>query len=142
MGFFNKLFGGQKEYPPLDAQSPATRCLRQTQDALASLASQAKDSLEVVPAEGQTSVFIGKPPKRFGLAWIEGDEVKNLKHLMQDHGLTAAQMTQLVEQLRTAYEHSEAEQRYQATVAGLDLVVTPSEQLGHEVKDILDHAIH
>jgi hypothetical protein len=35
------------------------------------LAGETKDPLEVVPAEDSVYIFVGKPPKKFGIAWIE-----------------------------------------------------------------------
>ena len=142
MGFFNKLFGGKTDYPELQAGSPATRQLQGNKEALTSLAEQVRDSLEVVPAAEKTFVFIGKPPKQFGLAWIEGQEVKNLKSLVKEEGLDASQMTKLVDKLRAAYEHHEEEQRFKAELAGREFVVTPSEALGREVKEIVESATH
>jgi len=142
MGFFNKLFGGKTDYPELQAGSPATQRLQGNKEALTSLAEQVRDSLEVVPAAEKTFVFIGKPPKQFGLAWIEGQEVKNLKSLVKEEGLDASQMTKLVDKLRAAYEHHEEEQRFKAELAGREFVVTPSEALGREVKEIVESATH
>ncbi len=142
MGFFNKLFGGKTDYPELQAGSPATRRLEGSKEALASLAEQVHDALEVVPTAEKTFVFIGKPPKEFGLAWIEGQEVKNLKSLVKDEGLDASQMSKLVEKLRAAYRHHEEEQRFKAQLAGREFVVTPSEALGREVKEIVESATH
>lgn len=140
MGFFDKLFSGRKEYPELDAASPAGRRLRQVQAPLESLASQVRDNLEVVPADERAFVFIGKPPKQFGLAWIEGTEVRNLKSLMDDGTVPKEKMPRIVEELRKAYEESEGEPRYRATVAGRAVVVAPSSRLTRQVQGIIETA--
>lgn len=140
MGFFNKLFGGQKEYPHLDAQSSAARRLDTLREPLETLADQLNDALEVVPGEEKAYVFVGKPPKRFGLAWIEDGEVRNFKNLVEEKGLSQKRLTGLTERLREAYEKSASAQRFSATIGTKNVVVTPSEQLKREVGEVIETA--
>lgn len=142
MGFFNKLFGGRQEYPELDADNPATRRLSEVKPALEALAHGVSDPLEVVPTREKAYVFIGKPPKTFGLAWVEGSEVKSLKDLLSEHKVHPMKQGRLVDELREVYRKSEASQRFRAEVAGRRVVVTPSEQLGRGVEQVLSQVAH
>ncbi|GAB4267696.1 MAG: hypothetical protein Kow0092_21190 [Deferrisomatales bacterium] len=137
MGFFNKLFGGRKEYPEIDAASPAARRLGELKQPLESLLQEVKDPVEVVPVGPRPLVFIGKPPKRFGLAWIEGERVKNLKNLAEEHSVAPDRMGRIVDELRRAYQQCENEPRFQMKLGDRTVVVAPSERLEHEVEEIL-----
>jgi hypothetical protein len=138
MGFFNKLFGGGATYPELGDRDPAAQRLSEVQDALVSLAGQTRDRLEVVPGEEKAFVFVGKPPKEFGLVWIEDGELRNLKTYLTEHGLDKRRAGKLVEALSLAYEKSQDDPRYSTEVAGRPLVVTPSERLAGEVERVLE----
>ena len=98
--------------------------------------------LEIVPAEHAAYVFIGKPPKNFGLAWIHDGEISGLNTLVEEHGLQPKEMQHVVEQLRVAYERNADVSRFCATVQDRDMVVTPSAELEHEVHDIIDKVVH
>ncbi len=140
MGFFNKMFSGHKDRPPLDAASPAAQRLAEMNSELEELARQANDNLEVVPGSQRSWVFIGKPPKRFGLAWIEGHKVKNLKSFADEKGIAPAQMTRIVEEIREAYLASESDPRFDAEVAGKRVLVAPSQRLEQKVDEIIHRA--
>jgi len=138
MGFFKKIFGGGADYPELSAQDPAAQRLSDVEDALAALAGKTRDRLEVVPGEEKAFVFVGKPPKQFGLVWVEGGELCNLKDYLADQGLDKQRAGKLVEALSLAYEKSQEAPRYKADVAGHEFVVTPSDRLASEVERVLE----
>ena len=137
MGFFGKMFGGEPSYPELSADTQAAARLEAIRRNLESLARDVSDPLEVVPAEAGAYVFIGKPPKRFGIAWIEGNEVKSFKSIMAEHDVSAQTLNRVSDELREAYERHQGENRFQAQVADRQVVVTPSSGLEQEVRDIL-----
>ncbi len=137
MGFFKKIFGGA-DYPELSSQDPAAQRLSGVQDALASLAGQTKDRLEVVPGEEKSFVFVGKPPKQFGLVWVEDGELHNLKDYLAKHGIDKQKAGHLVEALSQAYEKSQEAPRFKTEVAGREFVVTPSDRLAGEVGRVLE----
>ena len=140
MGFFNKMFSGRQEVPQLDAASPAARRLDEMRNELEELTREVNDRMEIVPGNERTWVFIGKPPKRFGLAWIEDHKVKNLKTLVTEKGIAPGQMTRIVDEIREAYQHAESEPRFDTEVAGKHVLVAPSSKLEHEVDEIIHRA--
>ncbi len=137
MGFFGKMFGGGTDYPELASDTAAAARIEAIRANLEELARDVSDPLEVVPSEAGAYVFIGKPPKRFGIAWIEGNEVKSFKSLMEEHGVSGAAVAKVSDELREVYQRHQDESRYHAKVADRDVVVTPSDGLENEVRDIL-----
>jgi hypothetical protein len=133
MGFFSKKLN----YPELDADNPASELLHGFDGPLQDLMGQVSDPLEVVPADDHAYVFIGKPPKKFGVAMIEDGSVQSFVAAAKEKGLDPARIQMLNEQLRDAYMHNLDAQRYKTSVAGKEVVVTPCMQLDQEVKEIL-----
>jgi len=130
MGLLSKLFGGgSPEFPPLDSDHYAATRLGAIRTELESLMGMTKDRLEVVPAEHAAYVFIGKPPKKFGVAWIHDGKVSNFKNLVEEKGVSPARLETLVEELQKAYEASADAERYRLEVGDRTIVVAPSEQL-------------
>ena len=138
MGLMDKLLGKDKEYPPLDADSPAAKRLDELRQPLESLVRDVSEPVEVVTTtEGSLYAFIGKPPKKFGLAWIHGDEVSNMKALVEQKNLSPIKMERLVDQLREAYQRSEDAPRYATSIADEQVVVTLSDDLGRDVHALI-----
>ena len=141
MGLFSK-FGGQKDYPSLGPGTEAAERLAKIQSSLETLVNEIPDKLEVVPAEDTAFVFIGKPPKKFGIAWIEDGEVMNLQALAQKTGVSPAVLQSISENLRKAYEKNLDAERYKTEICGKSVVVTPCEDLKREVENIIDKVVH
>ena len=78
MGMFDKWFGGAPDYPPLPADNEARAKLDEVMAPLEELAEKVHDHLEVVPAEHEAYVYLGKPPKRFGIAWVHDGKLDGL----------------------------------------------------------------
>lgn len=142
MSLFGNIFSSKPDYPAIDPSSTAARRIAEVEAQLGELAGRTKDPLEIVPAEHAAYVFIGKPPKNFGLAWIHDGEISGLNTLVEEHGLQPKEMQHVVEQLRVAYERNADVSRFCATVQDRDMVVTPSAELEHEVHDIIDKVVH
>jgi len=143
MGLFGNLFsGGTPDYPPLDGSSRAGMKVAEIEHELQELMQKVSDPLEVVPSDHAAYVFIGKPPKRFGLAWIHDGKVSGLNALIEEHGVTPAEIEKVIEKLREAYEKHQDAQHYTATIDERKVVVTASESLEHEVHDIIDAILH
>lgn len=136
MGFLSGILG-HKELPPLDPHSTTARRLEQNRASVEAFASKVKDRLELVPTSDAIYVFIGKPPGTFGIAWIENGEEHNLKTMMQKQNLSQQAVTSISEALRAAYEAHQSDPRYQATVAGKAVTVTPSDGLAGQVRQII-----
>jgi hypothetical protein len=137
MGFFSKVLGGGKELPPLETSKPAAARVRQVQASLEKLAGDIPDRLEVVPAEKAVYVFAGKPPKQFGMFWVEGEELHNFKTLSREKGLNSLDLQPVVEKLREVYKENAGEEQYSLEVGGRAVVVTPSQTLGGKVEQII-----
>lgn len=113
MGFFGKLFGTEKELPPLDPASPGAQRIEKLRATLEPWAAKLHDPVELVPGERAVYAFIGHPPDRFGIAWFEPDGAEhNLKTLAQKHKFTVRQMNELSAKLRVAYEHTTSDPRF------------------------------
>jgi hypothetical protein len=109
---------------------------------LEQLAHKVRDHLEVVPGEHEAYVYLGKPPKRFGIAWLHDGKVDGLNELVEEYKLSQPQVQKLIGALSAAYEHASDAPRYSAEVAGKQVTVIPSRGLGKEVHQIIDGAIH
>ncbi len=142
MGLLSSLFSSKPDFPDIDPNSAAASRVAQVEKELDQLADQVKDRLEVVPSEHAAYVFIGKPPKKFGLAWIHDGKVSGLNTLVEEHGLKPLEVEKLLEQLRRAYERNANVNRFCATVHDRDVVVTPSATLEKEVHEIIDKVVH
>jgi hypothetical protein len=142
MGIFDKLFSARKTYPDLDQNSPYARYIEGLREPLEKLVGETSDPIEVIPSEKQAFAFIGKPPSRFGVAWVAEDgEVVNFKRLVEEKGLPEYKLEKLSNQLRDIYVSHKSEPRYATTVHGRQVVVTPSDLMLTEVKDVIDKTV-
>ncbi|MEJ2297576.1 MAG: hypothetical protein P8X94_03545 [Woeseiaceae bacterium] len=142
MGMFDKLFGSDADYPPLPADNDARARLDAMKAPLEELAEKVNDHLEVVPADHEAYVYLGKPPKRFGIAWIHDGKLDGLRELVDEYNLSQADTQKMIGALTTAYEHASDAPRYSAELAGKKVVVIPSRELGQEVHEIMESATH
>lgn len=140
MGLFSKLFGGGKEYPPLDPTTPEGVRMERHRAVATAFANRLHDPLEVVPGERYLYAFIGNPPDAFGIAWFEGSEEHNLKTLMKSRGLTAAQVAKISDELRSAYVRCQGEPRFSLAAGKKKIVVNPSAALEKELLEIIHEA--
>ena len=139
MGLISKLFGGgAPELPPLDPGHYALARLDSVRPELEALMGKTKDRLELIPAEEAAYVFIGKPPKKFGLARIHDGEVSNFKRLVEEKGVKPTRLQSLVGELQKAYEQSTSAQRFTANVGDREIIVTPSNTLEQAVHDAIE----
>ncbi len=138
MGLFDKMFGGGEQYPELESEHYAMTRVNEVRPQLETLAGEVKDRLEVVPAEHAAYVFIGKPPKTFGLAWIHDGQVSSFKTLVEERGVAPPILEQLVDRLRGAYQKSADAPRFQTSVGGREVTVTPAAELEAEVHRLIE----
>lgn len=142
MGFFDRIFASSKGYQPLDESSSAADCIDKIRDQLESLSKQVHQPLEVIPGDKGSYVFIGKPPKDFGVAWIEGDKLHSLKALIEEQGGDPALLKEISENLRKVYEANLEDARYTAKIGRKNIVVTPSDRFRNQVNDVIRNATH
>jgi len=142
MSLFGNLFSSKPDYPAIDPSSTAASRIAEVKNQLGELAGQVKDPLEVIPTKHAAYVFIGKPPKRFGLAWIHDGKISGLNTLVEEHGLKPLEVEKVLDQLRDAYERNADVSRFCTTVQDRDVVVTPSATLEREVHEIIDKVVH
>ena len=142
MAILGKLFGSKRDYPSLDPSDPAATQLDSMRPPLEKLASEINDPLEVVPAEDSVYIFMGKPPKKFGVAWIEDrDKIVNFKSLVDEKGLSETRLNQLSQELRKAYIAHQDRPRYTATISDREVVVIPSESLSNNLKGLVKETV-
>lgn len=141
MGLLGKIFSRKPDFPAIDAHSPAAARVAEVGPQLHELAREVSGPFEVVPSEHAAYVFIGKPPRNFGLAWIHDGRISGLNTLIKEHGLKQKEVDQVVDRLRDAYQRNADASRFSAKVENLDVVVTPSAGLEHEVHEIIDKIV-
>ena len=142
MGMLDKLFGGGQEYPPLPTDNPAMKELDDLHEELEALSRRVREKLVIVPDQHAAYVFMGKPPKHFGVAWIHDGRVSSLKDLAEENNLSPAMIDNLVDELREAYTHASEAPRYTTHIGRKDVVVIPSDSLKDEVHQIFEETIH
>jgi hypothetical protein len=141
MGLLSSLFSSKPDFPDIDPKSRAAARVGEVEAQLDELAHQVRQQLEVVPSEHAAYVFIGKPPKKFGLAWIHDGKISGLHTLVEEHGLDALEVEKVLAELREAYERNADVNRFCAHLQDRDVVVTPSERLEQEVHEIIDRVV-
>jgi len=142
MGLLDKFFGNKVAYPPLPAGNEAMAQLDEVKAPLAELAHKVHDHLEVVPAEHEAFVFLGRPPSNFGIAWIHDGKVTGLKEFAEEHHLTQIEVGKMIVRLGEAYQHASETPRYSAEFGGKQMVVIPSKLLENEMHQIMANTLH
>ena len=142
MGILGQFFGGKHNYPSLDSSAPASKQLEAVRPPLEKLANETRDPLEVVPSEDSVYVFFGKPPKKFGIAWIEdGDKIVNFKSLVDEKGFSEYSLQKLSQKLRQAYIEHQDKPRYVTKISDREVVVIPSTSLLNNLKSVVEQAV-
>jgi hypothetical protein len=142
MGFMDKLLGSSKEYPPLNKDDPAAQKIDAMRQPVEKLVSEIKDPIEVVPGNETAFFFIGKPPKKFGVAWVDKEgKVFNFKSLVEDKGLSMISLEKLSDRLKAVYIEHQEEPRYSMQISDKQVVVTPSETLKSDIKKVIDDTV-
>jgi len=142
MGILGKLFGAKNDYPPLDASAPAARQIEAMRHPLEKLAREINEPLEVVPAEESVYVIVGKPPKKFGMAWIEeGKKIVNFKSLVDEKGLSPTSLNHLSEELTKVYIAHQDKPRFVTKISDREVVVIPSAALSENLKGVVKETV-
>jgi len=143
MGILGKFFGAKPDYPALNSSDPAAAYLESIRSPLKKLTAMTNDPLEIVPAEKSAYIIIGKPPKQFGIAWIEdGKNIVNLKTLVDEKSLSPDKLQQLNEGLRKAYITHQEKPRFVTQIGNRDVVVISSASLLDNLKGVVDKTVN
>ena len=143
MGLFGNLFSSRvPDFPQLDNNSRAGQKVAEVEHEIQELMQKVSEPLEVVPSDHAAYVFIGKPPKKFGLAWIHDGKVSGLNTLIEEQGVTPAEVEKVIEQLRESYSRNQDAKHYTTSIDQRKIVVTASDELEHEVHEIIDRILH
>lgn len=142
MGMLDRLFGHKPDFPPLPADNPARAQLEAVRAPLDELAHRVSDPLEVVTAENEAFVFLGKPPKRFGIAWLHDGRVVGVKEMMDEGHLSPTDASRMISQIGDAYEAAGEAPRFTTTIGGKEVVVISSDELEHRVHEIVEATTH
>ncbi len=137
MGFLDKLLHKEKSFPELEPSSQTAQQIEKFRDGLENLTNEVSDPLEVVPTDDTAYIFIGKPPKKFGVAWIRDGKINNFKTLVQDKNLPEMKLQLMSERLRKAYQKSDAASRYSTSIADQKVTVTESQFLAQEFRELI-----
>ncbi len=137
MGLFGSLFAREKDLPPLDAGSAASKLVEQHRPGFAEFAEKVSDRLELIPTPSTLYIFVGKPPDAFGVVWLRDGRQHNVKTLMTEHKLPQPRVQILSDKLRESYVKHREDARYSATVAGRKVTVIPSEGFAKDVERVI-----
>ena len=137
MGLLDRFFGKGKDYPPLDSNSEAARKIQKVRKELETLANDVKDPLEVIPGSDTSYVFIGKPPRKYGMAFIQNGQVLNLQSFAQKRKLSEAAVANLSDRLTEVYKQNLSSERFSAQIGDRPVVVNPSGGLKQALDNLL-----
>lgn len=141
MGFLDRLFGGgTPQHPPLEPGSPVASRLDSFSGELEALAGKVKDALEAVPERDALYVFVGHPPKGFGVVRIGTGGEDNLIQVMREAKLPPMRVQEVSDQARAAYVAHQEAPRFSATLGGRSITVIDSEPLGVKLEAVFDAA--
>jgi hypothetical protein len=140
MEFLKGLFGKYR-YPPLDPSCAAAANIAAQSALIEPFVRKVRVPLELVPAAGALYVFLGAPSGDFGMAWFRDGREANFGSLREEYGLSQGRMRLLAEKLAAAYARSAAARRYALTIAGREVVVTPSEELSAAIRLAMEEAV-
>jgi len=142
MVILGKFLSAKLDYPSLDSSTLAAKQLEFVLSPLEKLAEKINDPLEIVPAEDSAYIFVGKPPKKFGILWIEdGDKIVNLKSLADEKGLSPNSLLQLSDELKKAYIAHQDEPRYVTQISDREVVVIPSTSLLNNLEGVVAQTV-
>jgi hypothetical protein len=140
MGILETLFRKREEFPRLDPASAAAARIAARLRQLEPFVRKVRGRLELVPAAAALYVYLDKPPGAFGMAWFVDDREVSFTSLKEDQGLSQGRIRILSEKLGAAYLESAGAARYATTIAGKEVLVTPSDSLAAAIGQAIDEA--
>lgn len=142
MGLFDMFLGSKTDYPPRPGGHEALPKLDEIKAPQEELARKVSDHMEVVPAGHEAFVFLGKPPKKLGIAWIRDGKTVGLKEFAEEHRLSQLEVGKLIVRLGETYGHASETPRYSVEFGGKLMVVIPSKRLEQELHQIMANTVH
>ena len=96
----------------------------------------------MVPGDETAFFFIGKPPKKFGVAWVGKDgKIVNFKSLVEERGLSMISLEKLSDRLKQVYIQHQEEPRYSTMISDKKVVVTPSDTLKSDISKVIEETV-
>ncbi|PKQ29579.1 MAG: hypothetical protein CVT60_04715 [Actinobacteria bacterium HGW-Actinobacteria-10] len=138
MGLFNSMFGSK--HPDLDSKSDAASQIARQGHALEAFVSSANDRMEAIPGDGPLYVFVGRPPKAFGLVWFDGDGRHDVRSMVESKAMTRDAASQLAQELPVIYSRYSEEGRFAHKIGSTSIVVTPSAAFYAELQQAVTQA--
>jgi hypothetical protein len=131
------LFSKKVVYPELEDDHPAAKQFESIETPLKELIGQVSGPMEIVPADNHAYVFIGKPPKKFGVAVLKEGTFHSFVAFAKEKGLSGQKILSLVDKLGEAYKQNQETERFKKTVSGKDVVVIPCQKLEAQLAQII-----
>ncbi|MCB1008595.1 MAG: hypothetical protein KDB94_06850 [Acidobacteria bacterium] len=141
MGLLDRLFGGSEpQHPPLEAGTPLAARLDTFSGELEQLAGSVRDTLEAVPEREALFVFVGHPPKGFGVVRYGPEGESNLIQVMREAKLPPTRVQEVSDQARQAYVAHQEAPRFALQVGKRAVTVIDSEPLGEKLDAVFTAA--
>lgn len=138
MGLFDGLM--KAKYPALPEDAAAARAIAAKPE-FEAFAKSANDKMEVVPGTEALYVYVGNPPKAFGLVWFEDGARLDVRSLLGDGSLAPEPAAALTRRIREIYESYGEAARFEHRVGGHRLTVTPSDEMYRELREAVETAM-
>lgn len=138
MGLLGDMFG--PKHPALDPSSDAAKRIADHGQALETFASSANDRMEAIPGDGPVYVFVGKPPKAFGLVWFDDAGRHDVRSMMERMAMTREAASQLVQELPAIYTRYADVERFSHKIGSKNVIVTPSQAFHAELHEAVTRA--
>ena len=138
MGVLDSLFG--PKYATLPDDNPAALHLVEAGEPLESFVAKSNDKTEIIVGDGPPYIFVGKPPKAFGVVWFEDGERQDVRSLVEKGILTIQSAGQLARDFGTIYAAGSADERFVYRFAERMVTVTPSAELHSELQQAVERA--
>lgn len=141
MGFLDRIFGGSTpQHPALDPASPVAARLTPFTSQLEKISAATRDGIEAAPQRDALFVFVGHPPKGFGVVRYRAQGEDNLIQLMRAANLSMVQVQEISDQARSAYVAHQGAPRFTHRVGRRSITAIDRETLGSKLDAVFDAA--
>jgi len=141
MGLLDRLFSGSApQHPPLEPGTPVAARLDAFTGELEKLVGDVRDAIEAVPERDALFVFVGHPPKGFGVVRYGSDGEANLIQIMREAKLPPTRVQEVSDRARKAYVAHQEAPRFAFHVGKRAITVIDSEPLGEKLDEVFTAA--